>query len=213
MTVTEAVLQSDLERNMLLEREKVILAKMEAAGDIVSTTATTASTDADTASVSTTSSSSIPDVSTLSIEEKRKKILSKNTTTDDNSNEGMIKDLKELDSLYARLQVLSADSAESRAAMILSGLQFTTSMQSSPISSLSGGWRMRVALAAALFIEPDLLMLYVHNFHFFFNIPRDSIVILFWINDFWTFYPKKIMRCFLHSFPFLSLLYNFVSFQ
>ena len=68
-------------------------------------------------------------------------------------------DLKELDGLYARLQILSADSAEARAAMILSGLQFTIGMQQGPISALSGGWRMRVALAAALFIEPDLLML------------------------------------------------------
>jgi ATPase subunit of ABC transporter with duplicated ATPase domains len=68
-------------------------------------------------------------------------------------------DLKELESINARLQIMSADSAEARAAMILSGLQFTVSMQQGPISALSGGWRMRVALAAALFIEPDLLML------------------------------------------------------
>ena len=40
-----------------------------------------------------------------------------------------------------------------------SGLQFTLEMQESSIKSLSGGWRMRVALAAALLIEPDLLML------------------------------------------------------
>lgn len=131
MTVTEAVLQSDLERNLLLEREKELLAKMEAAGG----------------------PSTID--STLSIEEKRKKFL-ENSASEMNT---MEKDLKELDALYARLQTLSADSAEARAAMILSGLQFTPEMQVSPISSLSGGWRMRVALAAALFIEPDLLML------------------------------------------------------
>ena len=61
--------------------------------------------------------------------------------------------------IYARLQILASDSAESRAAMILSGLQFTPAMQTAPLSSLSGGWRMRVALAAALFIAPDVLML------------------------------------------------------
>ena len=43
--------------------------------------------------------------------------------------------------------------------MILSGLQFTDKMQAGPTSALSGGWRMRVSLAAALFIEPDVLML------------------------------------------------------
>ena len=67
-------------------------------------------------------------------------------------------DLKRLDEVYARLSTLSADSAESRAATILSGLQFTPEMQAGPTSALSGGWRMRVSLAAALFIEPDLLM-------------------------------------------------------
>ena len=56
--------------------------------------------------------------------------------------------------IYERLQILGSDSAESRASTILSGLQFTPAMQSGPTSALSGGWRMRVALAAALFIEP-----------------------------------------------------------
>jgi ATP-binding cassette, subfamily F, member 3 len=145
MTVTEAVLQSDLERNMLLEREKELLLKMEGGGS-------------DNTNVTTDTTT---DTMTLSIEEKRKRfVIDKNSNNDDNKkNSSMEKDLKELDELYARLQILSADSAEARAAMILSGLQFTPQMQVSHISSLSGGWRMRVALAAALFIEPDLLML------------------------------------------------------
>jgi ATP-binding cassette subfamily F protein 3 len=130
LTVTEAVLKSDLERNMLLERERELLARLDKAGG----------EDGHEAE--------------LSIQQKREK-LSQNAA-DLKTMEG---DLKELDELYARLQVLSADSAEARAAMILSGLQFSPAMQSQPISSLSGGWRMRVALAAALFIEPDILML------------------------------------------------------
>jgi ATP-binding cassette, subfamily F, member 3 len=43
--------------------------------------------------------------------------------------------------------------------LVIAGLQFSDEMQNSSTSSLSGGWRMRVALAGALFIEPDLLML------------------------------------------------------
>jgi ATP-binding cassette subfamily F protein 3 len=67
--------------------------------------------------------------------------------------------MDELAEVYERLKLIGAETAESRAAMILSGLQFTEQMQLASTSSLSGGWRMRVALAGALFIEPDLLML------------------------------------------------------
>jgi ATP-binding cassette subfamily F protein 3 len=61
--------------------------------------------------------------------------------------------------VHERMELIGTDTAESRAAAILSGLQFSESMQQSSTASLSGGWRMRVALAAALFIQPDLLML------------------------------------------------------
>ncbi len=61
--------------------------------------------------------------------------------------------------IHARLYELEAHSAPSRAAIILSGLGFTEEMQNQPMSSFSGGWRMRVALAAALFSQPELLLL------------------------------------------------------
>ena len=131
MSVLDAVLQADLERNLLVDREKELVAKLDQAGG----------------------GSDEPDAN-LSFEEKRKKLVANAADM-----QVMEKDLKELDAIYARLQILSADSAEARAAMILSGLQFTLAMQAGPISALSGGWRMRTALAAALFIEPDLLML------------------------------------------------------
>jgi ATP-binding cassette subfamily F protein 3 len=66
--------------------------------------------------------------------------------------------LSELSSLQERLEQIGAHAAESRAATILSGLQFTDEMQHGTTAELSGGWRMRVSLASALFIEPDLLM-------------------------------------------------------
>lgn len=61
--------------------------------------------------------------------------------------------------IHMRLADIDAHSAESRAATILAGLGFDDAAQRRPASSFSGGWRMRVALAAVLFAEPDLLLL------------------------------------------------------
>ncbi|NBX04364.1 MAG: ABC transporter ATP-binding protein [Alphaproteobacteria bacterium] len=61
--------------------------------------------------------------------------------------------------IYERLSEIDAYDAPARAATILAGLGFNEEAQNSPISSFSGGWRMRVALAAVLFKKPNLLML------------------------------------------------------
>ncbi|MHB2265714.1 ABC-F family ATP-binding cassette domain-containing protein [Aliihoeflea sp. PC F10.4] len=61
--------------------------------------------------------------------------------------------------IQTRLSDIDAHSAEARAATILAGLGFDEDAQKRPASSFSGGWRMRVALAAVLFAEPDLLLL------------------------------------------------------
>ncbi|SMY09610.1 ABC-F family ATP-binding cassette domain-containing protein [Flavimaricola marinus] len=61
--------------------------------------------------------------------------------------------------IQTRLADIDAWSAEARAASILKGLGFTDEEQRMPCSAFSGGWRMRVALAAVLFSEPDLLLL------------------------------------------------------
>ncbi|MDQ8729893.1 ABC-F family ATP-binding cassette domain-containing protein [Bradyrhizobium sp. LHD-71] len=61
--------------------------------------------------------------------------------------------------IQTRLTDIDAHSAPARAAAILSGLGFSTADQARACSEFSGGWRMRVALAATLFAEPDLLLL------------------------------------------------------
>ncbi|MCG0997238.1 ABC-F family ATP-binding cassette domain-containing protein [Acetobacter persici] len=61
--------------------------------------------------------------------------------------------------IHERLRAIQADSAPARAGSVLAGLGFSAEAQRRPVSDFSGGWRMRVSLATALFLEPDLLLL------------------------------------------------------
>lgn len=61
--------------------------------------------------------------------------------------------------LHDRMNTIGAHTAPARAAAILAGLGFDAEAQARPVNSFSGGWRMRVALAGALFASPDLLLL------------------------------------------------------
>ena len=66
---------------------------------------------------------------------------------------------EQLSDCLAGLEAIGADTAETRANEILTGLQFTNEMLQGPTENLSGGWRMRLALAQALFVTCDLLLL------------------------------------------------------
>ncbi len=68
-------------------------------------------------------------------------------------------DAARLAEVHDRLLGIGADAAPARAATILAGLGFDAEQQARAVSSFSGGWRMRVALATALFANPDLLLL------------------------------------------------------
>lgn len=66
---------------------------------------------------------------------------------------------EKLAEFYETLQILGSDAAEAQASKILAGLGFTKEMQGRPTRSFSGGWRMRISLARALFVQPTLLLL------------------------------------------------------
>ncbi len=88
--------------------------------------------------------------------------------------------------IHIRLSDIEAHSAEARAATILSGLGFDTAAQQRPCSSYSGGWRMRVALAAMLFSAPDLLLL---------DEPSNYLDLegTLWLESFLRTYPHTVL--------------------
>lgn len=63
-----------------------------------------------------------------------------------------------LKQVYTRLEEIESDKAESKASAILNGLGFSPAQQNAATRTFSGGWRMRLALARALFCRPDLLL-------------------------------------------------------
>ena len=88
-----------------------------------------------------------------------------------------------LTNTYERLDALDADTAETRARSILTGLGFTHAMQSKPTGDFSGGWRMRVSLARALFIQPTLLLLDEPTNH----LDMEAVI---WLEDYLSKWDK-----------------------
>ncbi|KFO33211.1 ATP-binding cassette sub-family F member 3 [Fukomys damarensis] len=92
----------------------------------------------------------------------------------------------QLAEIYAKLEEIEADKAPARASVILAGLGFTPKMQQQPTREFSGGWRMRLALARALFARPDLLLL---------DEPTNMLDIraILWLENYLQTWPSTIL--------------------
>lgn len=88
--------------------------------------------------------------------------------------------------VYERLDEMNSEDAETRAAIILSGLGFDARNQGRPTREFSGGWRMRIALAASLFVQPDLLLLDEPTNHL--DVPAVT-----WLEEFLTAWEKTVV--------------------
>ncbi|XP_028925835.1 ATP-binding cassette sub-family F member 3 isoform X2 [Ornithorhynchus anatinus] len=88
--------------------------------------------------------------------------------------------------IYTKLEEIEADKAPARASVILAGLGFTPKMQQQPTREFSGGWRMRLALARALFARPDLLLL---------DEPTNMLDVraILWLENYLQTWPSTIL--------------------
>jgi len=113
----------------------------------------------------------------LRADKERERLLQEAETTDDPMR---------IAEVQTRLADIGAHAAPARAASILAGLGFDEAMQSAPMSSFSGGWRMRVALAAVLFAEPEILLLDEPTNH----LDLEATV---WLESYLARYPKTLV--------------------
>ena len=95
-------------------------------------------------------------------------------------------DMERIGEIYERLEAIDAHSAPARGARILAGLGFDEDAQNRPLDSFSGGWKMRVALAALLFSQPDLLLLDEPSNHL-------DLEATLWLESFLKSYAKTMV--------------------
>ena len=123
------------------------------------------------------SGSASPFETVLAADEERTALLAE---------EASCEDLHHIGEIHERLNAIDAYAAPSRAARILVGLGFDEEAQHRPLDSFSGGWRMRVALAALLFSAPDLLLLDEPSNHL-------DLEAVLWLEDFLKSYRATIL--------------------
>src|SRR5215813_8281388 len=113
----------------------------------------------------------------LAADKERTRLLAEAETVDDPHR---------IAEIHERLGAIEAHAAPAKAARILAGLGFDEAAQQRPCAEFSGGWRMRVALAAMLFAEPDLLLL---------DEPTNYLDLegALWLEDYLASYPHTVL--------------------
>ncbi|XP_072497680.1 ATP-binding cassette sub-family F member 1 isoform X2 [Notamacropus eugenii] len=119
------------------------------------------------------------DTKRLKLLEEEKKLQGKLEQGDDAAAE-------RLEKVYEELRAMGAAAAEAKARRILAGLGFDPEMQNRPTQKFSGGWRMRVSLARALFMEPTLLMLDEPTNH----LDLNAVI---WLNNYLQGWRKTLL--------------------
>jgi len=124
-------------------------------------------------------------VTVLAADENRTALLAEQEKLEKEQENG--KDVTEaLALVYEELQAIGADQAEPKARRLLAGLGFDKAMQDRATNKFSGGWRMRVSLARALFIEPTLLMLDEPTNH----LDLNAVI---WLDNYLQQYKKTLL--------------------
>ena len=113
--------------------------------------------------------------------------------------------VERLGEVAALLDAMDADQAEERAKELLRGLQFTKEMMEGPTENLSGGWRMRLALAQALFVYSDLLLLDEPTNHL-------DLHALLWLTNYLA-NSNKTMIVVSHDRAFLDMCTDIISME
>ncbi|XP_014442468.1 ATP-binding cassette sub-family F member 1 [Tupaia chinensis] len=122
----------------------------------------------------------------LRADTKRLKLLEEERRLQGRLEQGDDTAAERLEKVYEELRATGAAAAEAKARRILAGLGFDPEMQNRPTQKFSGGWRMRVSLARALFMEPTLLMLDEPTNH----LDLNAVI---WLNNYLQGWRKTLL--------------------
>uniref|UniRef100_A0AC11CDH6 ATP binding cassette subfamily F member 1 n=1 Tax=Ovis aries TaxID=9940 RepID=A0AC11CDH6_SHEEP len=122
----------------------------------------------------------------LRADTKRLKLLEEERRLQGQLEQGDDAAAERLEKVYEELRATGAAAAEAKARRILAGLGFDPEMQNRPTQKFSGGWRMRVSLARALFMEPTLLMLDEPTNH----LDLNAVI---WLNNYLQGWRKTLL--------------------